>query len=296
MNPAGRRPALSFGPGVETRCFDGRVHSVFRRLCNVEISGRGMIALARADVANGPRTIRINFGDGFSFSTLDILGRPVACRAGIVRIGGAEFSIDLRPAAAWTQALPVTDTYSRASARRNFDHLRAVVEAAPARRALSAWRLITMSAAPGYFAPLPDDPCLRALARLVGLGPGLTPAGDDFVAGFMLALGMHQRASAPAARLMTAIGGAIEAWAAKTTDISAWMLRDAASGHFTEPVVALGAVLVAAAAGPARLISAANSVLALGDTSGAATILGLLSGTEWARPGFEAAAGSLKRS
>ncbi|MCB9006269.1 MAG: DUF2877 domain-containing protein [Ardenticatenaceae bacterium] len=36
-----------------------------------------------------------------------------------------------------------------------------------------------------------DDGCETAVTKLAGLGPGFTPAGDDFLLGFCLACGQR---------------------------------------------------------------------------------------------------------
>jgi uncharacterized protein DUF2877 len=64
-----------------------------------------------------------------------------------------------------------------------------------------------------------------AVDMLAGLGPGLTPAGDDALAGILLVLGAHDRAAAIAA-----------ADQAETNDIARAFLAWAARGQSIEPV------------------------------------------------------------
>lgn len=77
---------------------------------------------------------------------------------------------------------------------------------------------------PGHFVP---DP-----ARLAGRGGGLTPAGDDVLAGYAAGLTLFGGRVGEARQLA-------EAAAARTTSLSATLLRHAAEGELAEPAHAL---------------------------------------------------------
>ena len=98
-----------------------------------------------------------------------------------------------------------------------------------------------------------------AVDALAGLGPGLTPAGDDALAGILLVLGAHDRAAAVAA-----------ADRARTNDIARAFLAWAARGQSIEPVHRL---LVAGDAGSAS--AALADLLRFGHSSGADLAFGL---------------------
>jgi hypothetical protein len=117
---------------------------------------------------------------------------------------------------------------------------------------------------------------LAVLAReLAGLGLGLTPSGDDFLAGMLAALrfcGLSGGARAPQAVLDRAAAGA----AARTSAFSGFLLRGAARGLVAEPV---SRWLCFACAGKTRLaVPASRRVLEMGSTSGADTLAGLIAG------------------
>jgi hypothetical protein len=98
-----------------------------------------------------------------------------------------------------------------------------------------------------------------AVDAIAGLGPGLTPAGDDALAGILLVFGAHDRPSAVAA-----------AERARTNDIARAFLSWAARGQSIEPVHRL------LAAGDAGAASAALAdLLRFGHSSGADLALGL---------------------
>ena len=78
-----------------------------------------------------------------------------------------------------------------------------------------------------------------AAARLVGLGQGLTPAGDDFLCGFLAAGCCRRAAGLARSRLLTSFAEAVQERLGQTTDISASFLRDALAGRISRPLAAL---------------------------------------------------------
>jgi hypothetical protein len=104
-----------------------------------------------------------------------------------------------------------------------------------------------------------------AVAGLVGLGPGLTPAGDDVVAGALVALvagGAHARAAA--------VLGAVRACRRRTTVLSAALLEHAGAGRAVPQLAAH----LHAPDDPQVL----TRLLAVGGTSGTALAVGARAG------------------
>jgi hypothetical protein len=93
---------------------------------------------------------------------------------------------------------------------------------------------------------------------LVGLGPGLTPAGDDFLIGALAALDAIGQTN-----MHDALGRAVVAAAGRTSPLSASLLRAAAAGHVGENLHVMVAALVAGDADAA--VAAAGRI---GHTSG----------------------------
>ncbi len=111
-----------------------------------------------------------------------------------------------------------------------------------------------------------DDPA-PAVAALVGRGRGLTPSGDDALAGALLV--QH----ALRARGGTALARAVRQRLAATTAVSAALLGAAADGWASPEVVAL---VDAATAGRARAVAGhLPAVLALGHDSGRDLVAGV---------------------
>ena len=102
-------------------------------------------------------------------------------------------------------------------------------------------------------------------AALVGLGPGLTPAGDDVLAGALVTCA-HLGDGAPR------LAAAVRRRAAATTALSADLLRHAGHGRAAPPVLDLVAALV----GDRPVAPALARLLAVGSTSGHDTGTGVL--------------------
>jgi hypothetical protein len=110
------------------------------------------------------------------------------------------------------------------------------------------------------------EAALRTAARLIGLGPGLTPAGDDVMAGTMAGLVLLGH---PAAERFAA--GVFALAAGRTTELSRALLRHAACGRVSGEYAAVLHGLV----GDRPLGPAIAGLLATGSTSGRALALGL---------------------
>jgi hypothetical protein len=117
-----------------------------------------------------------------------------------------------------------------------------------------------------------------AAERIVGLGPGLTPSGDDVLAGLLLALRLLGGAvpgGGAAVWLADWLGAAVTAHAdTRTTSLAASLLHCAAHGEAAAEVAAV----LRGIAGQEPLRPAARRLLNAGHTSGADLAWGLLAG------------------
>ncbi len=108
----------------------------------------------------------------------------------------------------------------------------------------------------------------KAAASLAGWGMGLTPSGDDFMAGMMLALWVDRAALTPRAAFLYRVA------APRTTLLSRAFLRAARDGladaHWHHLLRAL------AEGGEAEIRHAASETLAFGATSGVDMAAGFL--------------------
>ncbi|MFI6939014.1 DUF2877 domain-containing protein [Streptomyces sp. NPDC050418] len=107
--------------------------------------------------------------------------------------------------------------------------------------------------------------------ELLGRGPGLTPSGDDFLCGLLLAA----NTALPRPRWFPALVALIALAPSRTTLVSASLLAHAAAGHCIPQVAELLRATAADGAVPVRELSA---LLAVGHSSGADLLHGLCAG------------------
>ena len=117
----------------------------------------------------------------------------------------------------------------------------------------------------------------EATRGLAGLGPGLTPSGDDTLCGFAAVMALLSPYLSPDGILRQEIAHIIAATAqSRTTKLSATLLWHAArgevAGHLGDALLALPGDT------PEKVLQAAGRLLAFGATSGGDTLLGILLG------------------
>jgi hypothetical protein len=252
-----------------------RVHTRFDRVVNMT-DGPRLVALAREGLDAGPLTIILRGLDTRAVRALHVEGTSITLDGRLLPLGGARL---------YRSRIDVDVVGSRLLPR-NLAALRsAVVSLAPplslaflldARR-LEAFR-------PGFERRLAAHvrdcvrdvlfgDVLRGVGRLAGSGSGLTPAGDDFIAGLLVAMNLIERAH------MCDLSAEREAiFRAARTDnvVSDAHLRLSRDGRVFESMRDL---LIALACGDTSDVRGrAERLMAVGSTSGADTAVGLLAG------------------
>ena len=260
----------------------GRVHSVFTRTLNLETPTGTLVTLAGCDCDNAPDTVVVDAPDftGFEVTAGDVV---TACRTGIaiaqrlhVRFEGTlRWRGDLPPG-------PIDAGLLRGNVE--FVHARLLEAGTPggmlaAAGAADPWtaEVARMLAARGEQVRLGllrgDAGAFRAhAASLIGLGPGLTPSGDDFLVGVFAAL----HVDGPGARFAPLCAEIVVEGAAATNAISLAALRHAAHGRVRESIRQLLWELTQGT--PAQAAAALQPVLAIGSTSGTDIAAGILCG------------------
>jgi hypothetical protein len=109
----------------------------------------------------------------------------------------------------------------------------------------------------------------RRLCSLVGLGNGLTPAGDDFLVGFLAASLFFNVAGVARRSLSETLP---ECTRNQTTDVSRRMLSAAVTGEFAQPVHHLLHSIARPGNGLGRRT---RELLEIGASSGADTLAGI---------------------
>ncbi|MFN0040523.1 MAG: DUF2877 domain-containing protein [Burkholderiales bacterium] len=278
----------------------GRVHSVFRRACNIETESGELITLLAGDLGNLPHGIRLA-GPVASFAAWLSEGQAAILEEGILRVPDAGFTLNLSGTAIWR------GTVSTPSVEALHMHL-ASPDSGNIAVALRELRATLLAHAPeqGIAPLLRDDrnarsPLDRALAtrlknalpemahatrkrdagaiaalaaRLVGLGEGLTPSGDDFLVGYLAALWSRADREQGIDTLLRKLKAPLEEIFSQTHAISRQMLCDALQDRFAEGLVDV----VRALTGSGHVFDATMQALRSGHSSGADTLCGLLFG------------------
>jgi hypothetical protein len=289
-----RFQAISIGRHVPRGRFDGAVHSVFARAANIRLADERLLALLSPCAGNAPHGVRLAVPEDFAFSDHLAPGQRVGCRADVLRVAATAVAFDLGTAALWEGDGPC----------RTIDWRRPSIGAAWRVAWHALWHRRGAGALPfppsgSEVAPwpslLPDalrlaratrllcsERASRAVDRLIGRGPGLTPAGDDILAGFLGALRSANAADAARGAFVRALGAAVERAACATGAISRAYLDHALVGSLAEPLADLRRQIGAGAPAPV-VESAMAKALGVGHTSGQDGALGLLLGlAAWA--------------
>jgi hypothetical protein len=262
---------------VPTADFDGAVHGVYARACNIAWEG-SLLTLVAPGPADGPTTLRLGHDARSDLRALFRVGDRVLRRGAIVQARSA--TLHLADAPIWRPAPP----QPRVPRSQIAANLR--IAGAALRRHRHRHSSVIDRAAGMVRAAL-EESCreldvaraLPPIERLVGWGEGLTPAGDDFLVGWCAALDALAGGHELRVRFARDIGAAIAARTGRTTPIAAHCLRLATQGHFDAGMHGLRDALLCGH-DVARLHGALASALAVGSTSGADTVTGLLSGCD----------------
>jgi len=255
--------------------FDGVVHSVHARACNIAF-GKSLLTLVAHGVGEGPTTLLLDRDCAIDLRTCFSVGDAVVRHGTLLRSCGAD--AELGWATEWNPAArPIFAEASQVVA--NLRSARARLGARPGCQASIVHREGRAACARLEQACRVCDFEMASaeVARLIGWGEGLTPAGDDFLVGLMGGLDALAATSAVRRIFLTRLSAAISARAGLTTPIAAHYLGLAARGHFIAQLHQLRDALLSANE-VTSLHGSVDKVLALGATSGADLVAGLLSG------------------
>jgi hypothetical protein len=231
----------------------GSVHSVFAQAVNVRLGTGSMLSL------HGPGVLRAPFAVALARWPLPARPRPgtlVTVFRGQLRLGPARIGWS---DAAWVDTRVAADPGARTALARVASALPdgppPGLGAAAGIAALAA--AIAGGDAAGFLA--------QALG-LVGLGEGLTPAGDDCLCGVLAAL---HRCASPILDDARVAGTLAEAARTRTTDLGREFLLHAIGSRFAEPLLDL------VSGDPRRAEAGVRALRTFGASSGADTLAGV---------------------
>jgi hypothetical protein len=270
-----------------TRC-NGRVEAVFESACNVALEAGGLVALLAPQAGNVAHGIRLS--RDLRFDAHLRCGMPVRIEEDCVDFDAGAMVVELAGARTWASALqpgrcPWTPRAMRAAAAardllvreasiRGSEFLARVARAEVPATPLAA-RVAPILCSLAHCTHARDRAgALRQVARLIGLGPGLTPAGDDFIVGWLAGLAL--RAGTPPQReFLEDICAGVAPRGSATTSVSRQHLEDACALAFSERLSDL-CLAIGDAAPRSRLAFAVAAQLQVGASSGADGAAGVL--------------------
>lgn len=270
----------------------GRVCASFRRSCYVQTLDGGVLCIAHASLGRGPLTVSVRL-DGAGLQALEgVDGSPVVLKEQCLYVG--PLVLELANAAVWSpqhigravdnlageRARWLAATISQQVPADGLGCLLPFVEGMAKGQWTDAKGMTTLaSLAVTSLSNLVDgvlfgDVCCTntGLSGLLGLGPGLTPSGDDLLVGLLLALhSCKSPAADPLSRAVVLHGPVM------TGRISVSMLKQALLGLGSE---ASHAVIMALVDGcpPCEVLQRAEVLTSVGHTSGWDTLVGILLG------------------
>ncbi len=282
----------------------GQIHSVFQRALNIETSGGQLISVLSMAGLDGPNTVVTELPRGLGFISMGLRsGMPVRLDRMEADLGHGALCLQISTAQKWWPRLASgEERLDMARLKRN---LSALLRALPqeefteglaglvflvGKMVAGRWRTIerqrhsrlARQALPGIRnllqGALERDGILlkKALGKLVGLGVGMTPSGDDLLLGFVGTLSnVSRRVGGPeVGDLLEIVKHHLAAMKDRTTFVSGNLMSYACAGRVSSPILSVIRTLLYGKTSAASC--ATGRLLEQGASSGAEILLGIL--------------------
>ena len=282
----------------------GRVHSVFKNACNIN-TDRHLITLLGREKVMAPMSVMVD--DNVDFQKLGIArGSYFEFRQDEIKCNGQNILISLDDTPGWFPGVVSEFTYcAEQELLENIKIMELELNNYGKPYGISPLVGILITDIPGLYlsslricAPDKNYEFLRcgfihfmqtvitgdmekvadAAKGVIGFGPGLTPAMDDFICGMMIALiylGNYYKMDT--SLIYEFNGWLISQGLSRTTMISAEMLKHAALGETNQAVRELIQAILRRP-GEGNIAKAMINTVALGETSGSDTAFGIYVG------------------
>jgi hypothetical protein len=269
------------------------VRAVQRRACHLAVAGGPLLLLCRPDVPLAPNAFAVDVKPRVAVEDQGFrVGHVVSLGGSAASDHDADWLIALETAALWEPRPGIAPITPRDLADRvRVTRATVVTEGAGESLLPLLWTLERgaqglgsgVAGIAGRAARLLCDGAVhgdaavaaRAARGLAGLGPGLTPSGDDLLAGFVGAWTLVGAALGGDRAARARVTAAVVAGAARgASPLGRIWLEHARRGELLEPMTRLVAILLAPAA--CGLDAAVRGALAVGSSSGTDWMVGCL--------------------
>jgi len=266
--------------------FHGIVHSVFNRTFNIlNEESDELFTIASRGMDNGPNTLRIDV-ESFQHINLQV-DEPVFVKNMHLHIGN-KFLISIENCEMWECVYPeypkdeqvlisnlcrvkeYINTHGKDGGVKG-DQASDSLFAREVSRVLNKQSLLLLQ----ELSSERIENALQHATAIIGLGPGLTPSGDDFLVGLFTAL--HLKGS-PSYSYQSFLNEVVKKAKTLTNAISYMALKKASIGKVRESIILLVHSIING--NEEELILSLNNVLNIGSTSGTDIALGLVAGME----------------
>lgn len=282
--------ALSIGEAVPRENFDALIHSAFDSAVNLRLADKDrIITLMISEDHELPQGIRI-WTETSSLRTLNP-GLHAAARGGILRFDSSPLAVDLRGASVWECRVPglnlnmgqlsaqqawstAWDLLNNQQRLKNVDlvadDLFHTGTGSPLSRRISRPVTCLVTSTDGFDV----HGVLDAAGQMIGLGPGVTPSGDDILIGFLAGLWSMAGQNKQQLGFIRSLGRELIQLVKGTGEISRTYIIHAAQGQFSSSLSHL-AEAIATGGG---VEEAVQTALRVGHSSGMDSVTGLLIG------------------
>ncbi len=275
---------------LTSKTVEGIVHSVFDQACNIQLDRNSLVTLISSKLPNYPAAIKLDITED---QKLCSFGFKVAMKAVInkdeIKIPEVRISIKLTGAKVWDSSpLFFRSTVSEEILNKNIEKIRdltlkygemeGIASILDGDKVANHYKNFIINSVKRLARGISDfdyKEIAEASKRLIGLGPGLTPAADDFLLGILASLyyigyyfGNHLES------LKKIAGFMIYDLPGRTTFISEIMLRNGMKARFSEPIRDLMLAVIHNTSVQDKCIN----LLSIGETSGSDCAAGIVFG------------------
>jgi hypothetical protein len=244
------------------------IHSVFKKVINIK-TGIGLISIVAAGIGKSASYIVIDKDIDFTAYNIKA-GDPVSFNGNCIIID--KFIIDMEDAQIWNDTIGSSFKCKKTKiSLENLKSFKSMVDRYAAKN--SAWeKLHNDRDFNERIKKLKGENPSKAVKCLVGLGPGLTPTGDDVLLGFLSVFNTCDDYIPVREAFINEILSNLK----YTSDISGYFLKMAAEGHYHEYVQN---VLYSMVSGlPESVSISVGKLLSIGATSGTDIAAGMYLG------------------